>query len=229
MTVKLRQADASSGEIEYWDPEQIVSNEDEGEIEEFTQLNGFGPTFAPNPWDTVYISDEPLPGICSVRGLPTLSFDKKKSGGSDGAIITVNGYIPGPIEIETMLWTRAQWSVFQVIAAKIWNKPAKKTAAAKLAIAVSHPALDLWGITAVIVIGVGVPEKGPIPQSRIIKIKCVEYVPLAGSKSHTVRAIAPRVVEDSRTSGAQNGLGEPPSKSDTGPLGAEPETFGGGD
>jgi hypothetical protein len=226
MTLALRPAPSSAGEIDYWDPEQIVSSQEPGSIEEFTQLNGSGPTFATNPWDLVYVSGQPLPGLCKVRGLPTLAFDKKKSGGSDGAVITVNGYIPGPIEVECLLWTREQWSFFQVIAAQIWTKPAKKTEAAKLAVAISHPALDLWGINAVVVIGVSVPEMGPVPQTRVIKIKCVEYVPLAGKKSKTVRAITP-VREDSRTSGANNGLGESPSKTDLGPRGADPDGLAG--
>lgn len=225
MTVTLRPK-TIAGEIDYWDPENVVSSQGPGEIEEFTQLNGSGPTFADNPWDTVWISGEPLPGICKVRGLPTLAFDKKKSGGSDGAIITVNGYIPGPIEVECMMWTQEQWSFFQVTAAKIWTKPAKKTTAAKLAVAISHPALDLWGINAVVVIGVSVPELGPVPQTRIVKIKAVEYVPVTGKKAKTVRAIAP-VREDDRTSGAKNGLGDSPSKTDLGPRGAAGDALDG--
>lgn len=223
MAVTVKQSAVSGGEIDYWDPEKVVDNATTGEIEAFTQTNGTGPTFADNPWDLVYISGEPVPGICKVHGLPTLAFDKKKSGGTSGAVITINGYIPGPIEIEVILWTKEQWSFFQIIAAKIWTKPAKKTSAAKLAVSIAHPGLDLWGINAVVVLGVGVPERGPIPQSISIKIKCVEFVPLSGDKrSQTVKHIAP-VREDSRTSAANNGYGPPPSETDSGPRGAPPE------
>jgi hypothetical protein len=205
----------TGGTIDFWDPQTAVDNDGA------PMLNGVGPLFSANPWDVVFINGQPLPGLCKVHGLPTLSFDKKKHAGADGAIITVNGYLPGPIEIEVKLWTQEQWEFFQAMAPAIWNKPAKKTSAAKLAVPIGHPGLDLWGINAVVVIGVSVPEDGPIPQSKLVKIKCVEYVPLAGKTSKTVKAITP-VREDKRTSGQLNGLGDPPSKTDIGPRGPAP-------
>ena len=209
-------------DVDYWDPPTAVDNDGN------PMLNGTGPTFMSNPWDIVFINGTGLPGVCKVHGTPTLSFDKKKHGGSDGAIITVNGYIPGPIDIEILLWTQAQWEFFLAMAPTIWTKPAKKIAAAKVAVTVGHPAFATWGITQVVIIGVSVPENGPVPQSKLIKIKCVEYVPIAGNKSKTVTKAAPQVKEDPRTSGANNGLGDPPSKTDIGPRGPKPPTLPGG-
>jgi hypothetical protein len=202
----------SVGAIDFWDPQTAVDNDGA------PMLNGSGPLYSSNPWDIVFIGGDGIPGICKVHGLPTLAFDKKKSGGVDGAVMTVNGYIPGPIEVEVVLWTQEQWDTFQVLAPKIWRKPAKKTKAKDVALTIAHPAFDLWGINAVIIVGVSVPENGPIPQSKLIKIKMVEYVPQAKGATHTAKAPVP-VAEDSRTSGAANGLGDPPSKTDLGPKG----------
>jgi hypothetical protein len=203
----------STTAIDFWDPESIYGD---------ALPRGTGPTYMSNPWDLVYIGGDPIPGLCKVHGLPTLAFDKKKSGGSDGAVITVNGYVPGPIEIEVLLWTQDQWEFFQVLAPKIWRKPSKKTKAKDVALTIDHPAFQLWGINAVVVIGVSVPENGPIPQSKLIKIKCVEFVPTTTQNAtRTVKAPVP-VAESPVTSGAVNGLVDPPSKTNLAPRGPKP-------
>lgn len=207
--------------IDFWDPSTTSDNDGA------PMLNGSGPTFMSNPWDIVFLGGNPIPGVCKVHGTPTLAFDKKKHGGSDGAIITVNGYIPGPIDIDIVLWTQAQWDFMVALAPTLWTKPSKKISAAKVAIEVGHPAFQLWGINQVVIIGVSVPEDGPVPQSKKIKIKCVEYVPVAGNKSKTVRASAPQVREDPRTAGALNGLGPDPTVSDIGPRGPKPSRLPG--
>jgi hypothetical protein len=209
---KLLGAIMTVGAIDFWDPSTAVDNDGA------PMLNGSGPLYSDNPWDVVFIGGNPIPGICKVHGLPTLAFDKKKKGGVDGATITVNGYIPGPIEIEVILWTQDQWDTFQALAGQIWRKPNKKTKAADLAVTIDHPAFALWGINAVVIVGVSVPENGPIPQSKLIKIKCVEYVPTTNTnRTKTAKAPVP-VKKDSRTSGVANGL-EAPSETDLGPNG----------
>jgi len=105
-----------------------------------------GAVFAPNPWDQVSLAGHLLPGVCSAKGLPTLAVDKKKAGGVDGATITVQGYLPGPIEIESLIWTPGQWAEWQTIIAAIWRKPAKKSKVSDLAISVYTPGLDWLGI-----------------------------------------------------------------------------------
>ena len=96
------------------------------------------------------------------------------------------------------------------------------------AVTIDHPAFALWGINAVVIVGVSVPENGPIPQSKLIKIKCVEYVPTTNtSRTKTAKAPVP-VAEDKRTSGAANGLGDPPSVTDLGPAGPGKSTIPGG-
>jgi hypothetical protein len=196
-------------DIPFWDPTTAVDN-DGAEM-----LNGTGPLYSSNPWDIVFIGGQPLPGICKVHGLPTLAFDKKKSGGVDGAVITVNGYIPGPIEVEVVIWTQEQWETFIAIAPSLWRKPGKKTKAKDIAQTISHPGLDTWGINAVVIIGVSVPENGPIPQSKLIKFKCVEFVAQVPRATKTAKA--PTFTEDPRQPKAK-GL-EAPSTTDTGPKG----------
>jgi hypothetical protein len=211
----------SIGVIDFWDPQTAVDNDGA------PMLNGSGPLYSANPWDIVFIGGNPIPGRCKVHGLPTLAFDKKKKGGVDGATITVNGYIPGPIEIEVVIWTQDQWDTFQALAGAIWRKPNKKTKAADLAVTVDHPAFQLWGINAVVVVGVSVPEDGPIPQSKLIKIKCVEYVPTTNT-SRTKTAKAPVILEDQRQPASASLGADPPSVTDLGPDGPGRSTIPGG-
>lgn len=186
-----------------------------------------GLTRAENPWDIVTLGGQTLPGVCRVSGLPMLAFDKKKAAGVDGATITVNGYLPGPIEIDVLIWTEAQYVAMKEVAPLIWRKPNKATTAKRLALSIVHPALTLWGITDVVVLGVSVPQDGPLQGTKLIKIKCVEYVPTkAKSKSRTAKGssnavLAPELV------GGKNGPGEPPSKTGIHPSGPAETRKGG--
>ncbi len=197
--------------IPFWDPVPTTAE---------------GDTLAFDPWDTVFLAGEQLPGICTVKGLPTLAFDKKKAGGVDGATITVNGYLPGPIDVECMMWTAAQFTEMQRIAPKIWRRPnKKKTSAKELAVSIAHPAFAVWGITDVVVLGVSVPEKGPVDGSKVIKIKCVEYVPTeAKSRTKTAKGTVPIAPQ---LNPARNQAGAPPHTTDIHP-GGSPVTRKGG-
>jgi hypothetical protein len=150
---------------------------------------GEGPLYAENPWELVTLNGQKLPGLCTVEGLPTLKIDQKKKGGADSVTFTATGYLPGPINVECMIWTLAQWQLFQTVAGLIWRKPNKKAKASDLAITIEHPGLTLWGISQVIVSGVSTPEDGPIKQSKIIRIRCLEYVPPGrGDKTKTAKS-----------------------------------------
>lgn len=180
------------------------------------------PGLAPeDPWDVCILAGFVLPGLCTVKGAPTLSFDKKKGGGVDGATITVNGYLPGPIEIELLMWTDGQWQDFQnFVAPKIWRKPNKKSKASELAVDVSHPAFDLWGISQVVILGVSLPENGPSVGTKVVKFKCVEFVPQE-AKSQTKTAKSGVIVPIAKEyDPAKNRAGDAPDKTDiqfTGP------------
>jgi hypothetical protein len=186
-----------------------------------------GPLYPEDPWDVCVIADFALPGVATVRGAPTLSFDKKKAGGVDGATITVNGYLPGPVEVDLLMWTDAQWQKFQAFAPSLWRRPNKKAKASDLAVSISHPALDLWGINQVVVLGVSPPENGPLPGTRMVKFKCVEFVPQqAVSRTKTAKsgAVVPLTKEYDPS---RNRAGDPPSKTDIEPGGPPRSKKGG--
>lgn len=189
-----------------------------------TVLYGEGPTFAQNPWDVVFLNGDPLPGLCKVKATPTVKFDTKKPGGVDGLTITGQGYLPGPVDIEVVLWTQEQWEFFQAIADKIWIKP--RRGQSLKAIDISHPGTDLWKIKSVVVQGVSVPEDGPIPQSKVIRIKAVEFIPPnTKTKTKTVKDKAPvHKIIQAGSPGSKNAGGKSPGETDTSPRGAKKDT-----
>lgn len=180
-----------------------------------------GPVTAPNPWDNVWLAGICMPGLCSVKGLPTLAFDKKKGAGVDGATITVNGYLPGPVDIECKMWTPGQWELFQHMAETIWTKPNKgKIATDDLARSISHPGLTLWGISQVIVLGVSVIESvGEQGAVRVARLKCQEYVPTkAVKKTVTAKGSKPGIPSAAPLV-PRNQIGDAPSKTSINPAG----------
>jgi hypothetical protein len=165
-----------------------------------------GPDYAPNPHDTIVLGGKQLPGVCKVKALPTQEYGREKTPGRDGAAIILQGYLPGPIDIECLMWTPSQWVIFQDILASVWVRPGKLSSgfrergvvnftkfdkagrqaktiregadlAEQRAIDIGHPALQALNITRVVVTGLSVPEVGPFPQSRVVNIKCLEFVP----------------------------------------------------
>lgn len=202
--------------IDYWDDNNGAKTKDGKDI-----LFGEGPTFSDNPWDIVFLNGEPMPGLCSVKAEPTIHFDKKKPGGVDGLTITGQGYIPGPVQIQVMLWTADQWEFFQAIAAKIWTKPQR--GGVQRAIDIKHPGTDLWRINAIVIEGVSVPEDGPVPQSKIIRIKAVQFLAPSKTKTATVKASG-KVPVDKHIDRAKNSGGKSPGETDTGPTGAAKDT-----
>lgn len=184
-----------------------------------------GPLYATSEWDQVWLNWQQLPGVCSAKGLPTLAIDKKKAGGVDGAAITVQGYLPGPIEIESLIWTPAQWDKWQEIIGFIWRTPAKKSKISDLAIQISSPGLDWLGIKLAVILGVTPPEPGPIRGTRVIKVKSIEYVNLATYKK-TAKPAAKKAALDVHYRDSKN-AGRKPSLNDAGPTGPRPDRRGG--
>lgn len=162
-----------------------------------------GPTFAPHPWDIVFIGD-PLPGICEVKGIAQLELDKKKQKGTNGLTLTVTGYQPSPFEVAVLLWTQEQWEFMQAWIDKFWITPQKerpqftttkkrtgsnkdgtpiftsvttKNRAPQVAVDISHPALAAIGIASCTVQGISIPEAASAEGTKTIKIKVVENRP----------------------------------------------------
>lgn len=186
----------------------------------------FGSLYSDNPWDVVILGTERLPGISKGRGFPTLGIDKKKSKGRDGLAFSVNGYLPGPVEIESVIWTPEQWSKWQEIIPGIWRRPTTGSVkGSALAITVSHPAFQFVGINKLVIIGIAPPEKGAFSQSMVIKLKALEFVPPGAVNNKTVQAApaGPSVTQHYRTQDAP----APPSAGGNGLTGPRPSTFGG--
>lgn len=220
------------GAIDWIDPQTAIDNLGN------PMFNGSGPTFMPNPKDLIILNDVPMPGKCKIHGLPMLGIDKKKNGGTDGLAMTATGYLPGPIELETVIWTQAQWEFFQAGVPSWWTKPNKKQKISNkadpkhpldvpLAKTIVNPMSDLWGIVYVVVLGVSIPEDGPIPQSLLIKFKCHEWTP-PGNKNVTRTAGKVVIPEDNRQPASTSLADDAPSNTDLGPSGpGQPTTPGG--
>jgi len=213
----IQAANPPPGPIDFWDPKSLDATTAGGDV-------GLAenPTFMSNPWDVVFLNGEPCPGLCRVKAEPTIHFDKKKPGGVDGLTITTQGYIPGPVQIEILLWTPEQWEFFQAVADRIWTKP--KRGGTVKAIDISHPATDLWRIKSIVVEGVSVPEDGPVPQSKIVRIKAVEFLPPEKTRTATIKA-AGKPKRDKHFITEKNAEGaKSPGESETGPAGAKKDT-----
>lgn len=158
-----------------------------------------GPVYMPNVWDTLFIRGIQIPGKVEVRALPEQQVDVQKAPARDGATATWQGYMPGPIDIEVLLWTRPQYEAWQEVIAQLWPRPGKiapgtkfddktSTSTAKVAaqlaernaFEIKHPALVDLRISRVIIKGISLPVPGPIPQSRVVNIKAIEFCPTTG-------------------------------------------------
>lgn len=155
-----------------------------------------GPLYAPNSHDVLVLGNEKLPGTARVDALPEHVYDRQKAQGRDGATLVLRGYLPGPIDIEWTLWTEEQWEKAQEIIPKIWRKPGKlappsegekkskaalsEAEAAKVeerALDIRHPGLLWLNVERVVIKGISPPKPGSVPQSRVVHIKCIEFVP----------------------------------------------------
>jgi hypothetical protein len=72
-----------------------------------------------------------------------------------------------------------------------------------------------------VIIGISVPEDGPVRGTKIVRIKAHEYVPSQkGNKTKTVKSGA-KVAQTKEHRMPANAGGEAPSLTDTGPTGAK--------
>lgn len=176
-------------------------------------------------WDTIYLAGNQLPGLISVKCEQQLQIDQQKGPKHDGAVLILHGYLPGPIEISVTLWTLDQWAAWNRLVPTFWRRPEKSSddlakiaadrkispTAARLlqaAVDVSYPGLLMLGITQLIVRGISVPEPGPAPQTRVIRLRCIEFRPPSkhSPPSKVVKKHATKAPDDARV---------PPSPSKT--------------
>lgn len=212
--------------IAFWDPAPDATVGDGSGDGIFRPLfYGEGPLYSANPWDLVILGGEKLPGICSIKCEPQLQIDQQKGPKHDGAILTLHGTLPSPVEISVTIWTAEQWAKFVTLIPLWWRKPLKDASGKKAlggrekkdatlmqaASFIYHPGLTPFGITQVIVKGVSLPEPASAPQSKVVRIKCIEYSP-PSKKS------APSKVKKANAAADERVVTDPPSKTSTGPT-----------
>jgi hypothetical protein len=143
-------------------------------------------------WDRVQIGGYVLPGICVVDGAAKQRIDVQKANGVDGGVLIERGYQPGTLDIDMKIWTPHHWSIWQSIHPNIYrragkldvNDAKKKSASraqiqvtAKAALSIYHPAAADRGIDSVLIEQITLPRPGPEKGSKIITIKCIQYMP----------------------------------------------------
>ncbi len=136
-----------------------------------------------SPWDAIYFGGMQAPGIPQVRARRAHRSDVRSSPGDSANQITHLGPVPAEVDVMLLLWTSAQWRLWQQMVEYIFPTPgknAKSTSRGPQAIQVDHPALQAYRITSLYCLEIGVPEIGPVPGSRIIALRFVEFRPTPG-------------------------------------------------
>ena len=202
-----------------------------------------GPTLLSDPWDVVLLDGEKLPGKGTVKCEPKVGFEVKSPPGFDGAVVTLKGYLPGPVLIELSMWTAAQWDEFQRQLPRIWRKPNAPTRANRdvaraanitpaearnlqLSQKLSHPAISPYGVTDVIVVGISLPEEAGVTGVRVVRIRCQEFL-IPTRKAPTKVRPGPGAPLAPQLNPASNKAGEAPSKTDIHPCGPAQSRVGG--
>lgn len=181
---------------------------------------GIGLLYQENPWDTLFLKGVQIPGKCTVKALPTIKFDEKKPPGHDGLTITAQGYIPGPVDIEILLWTAKQWTTYQEVRGQLWTTP--RRGGQIKAMDIRSPATDDAQIKSIVIKGWSLPEAGSVFGTMVVKIKAVEFLPSdKKTKTHTVAKSDVEMDERLSSKEAKNAGGESPGKTDTSPRGAK--------
>lgn len=202
-----------AGSIAFWgsgvETETTLSN---GAGDKLRTINE---TYASHPWDRALVANIALPGICAVLdGLTEIGIDNKNPDGKDGSAITVKGYRPGPFVISCTVWTEEQWEILQGIIGRVWRRPEKRAKVADVAIAVHHPALELYGIASAVLQGMTFPRDVPFDGAKTIHFKFLEnFAP--GAKRQTKTASEPETIPQYnpyRQAFVTNAVSQPPSK-----------------
>jgi hypothetical protein len=236
MTIGLGGALEAFGDFWAEGDGEVWFNQGSGKEREDAQKTGQGAIYATNPWDTLWLGGEQLPGICRVKCEPTIQIDTKKHKGADGANITLLGYLPGPVQVDVEIWTSAQWATLKrLLKELIWRKPGKADAIAgeamrigftreqamlfASALEIRHPSLKPLGVENVVVTGVSTLEDGRATDSKVMRIKCIQYSPPSTVSPRRPRQKGPGVHKDVRKDKPRNDTPAKPSASLPGPSG----------
>lgn len=167
-----------------------------------------------DPWTTVYLNGQPLPGISTAKATAGKRVDKLKETDSHGATHIARGYDPTQgIDIDVMLWTQPQHQRFIELMRVFWAPPGKfrpastgdtsstqetpiRTATSgddlfNAAFPIFYPGLQHLRISAVTVMAVSGLEPGPVAGTMTCKIKCWEYFKPQDAAAKEIEAVAP--------------------------------------
>lgn len=171
-----------------------------------------------NIYDTVYIHQTQLPGICKVDAKIARRVDQKKPIGVNGSTFTINGRDPASVKIDVIIWTAQQYEALinainivypykgmthDAIVTDITTKDATgKTLSTKTtiknppkpidsALDIYHPFLADLGIDSIIILEVGSLKDGPCVGAKMMTITAVEYMPSAKHGKQTITQKAP--------------------------------------
>jgi hypothetical protein len=217
--------------IPFWDPYSSPSVD--------------GPDSDPNPWGQVTIGGILLPGYCEVSGAAIHRIDVQKANGVDGGTLIERGYQPGEFDIDMKIWTEKHWDLWRETRPFIFRRlnkvdlnDAKKSGATreqvaateKASLSISHPALADAEITACLIKSISLPRPGPERGTKIITLKCVQYITPAVKVSAIRKHVGVKgPTRDPRVdlNGAVNKPTSPLDAGDGGPNGAPVTTHGG--
>jgi hypothetical protein len=134
---------------------------------------GTEPLLELTPWDTVYLADRRLPGLCRIAGKGVEhEIDIKKNPGEDGARFTDLGRTIARVTITVVLTWQTDWDLFEtfVPALQALGKTGKL-----LPLSVRNPQLNILGIKSLYVTCVSIPEPGSVRGTFEVKLDCLEY------------------------------------------------------
>lgn len=138
-----------------------------------------------SPWDEVGLGGYTLYGRCTVRGSFSRKIDLKNAPGSDGGTLTDLGYEPARIDITLQLWTADHWQTWQQVASAIRPRPGKGVGSP---LDITHPALSVYGIKSVYVVGMSLPIDSGTPGVKEVTISCIEWLPPRRTSANTPKS-----------------------------------------
>ncbi len=128
----------------------------------------------PDSWDTMKIGGAQWPGLVKISGGIKNKKQVKTAPGA-GTVTTHIAYAPAELSLTLRLWTLEHWQAFQdTVVPQI--RP-KRNAGPPLPYSVFHPALSVYGITAIEFIEASFPKESDTPGVFEIEIKALEYLP----------------------------------------------------
>jgi len=129
-------------------------------------------------WDVVFLAGEQLPGLCVVTGRQGKRFDVKKTKGSSFATLTHQGQDPAEVKVVERIWTRQQLHALWRIMPILQLSSTSLADGSIQAMEIRHPAVDLMGISAVVLRTVDLPHASAQKGVFEVTYDLLEYRPM---------------------------------------------------